>query len=197
MRHFLCYLLCCFLSVTALAGDKAPVQVLLETSEGNIILELNAVAAPISTNNFLQYIDSGFYKNTLFHRVIPDFMIQGGGFEAGMREKPTQAAIRNESANGLHNVRGSIAMARTAQPDSATAQFFINLVDNAYLDGSAAQPGYAVFGKVVSGMDVIDRIAAARTQQQGVHQNVPAKDVLIRDARRLPPAAPPTTLPAP
>lgn len=192
MRTVLFCLLCCFFSAGVLAG-KTTEQVLLKTSEGDIVLELNAAAAPTSCKNFLHYVDTGFYNNTVFHRVIPSFMVQGGGFETGMKEKPTQPPIRNESANGLKNARGSIAMARTAQPDSATAQFFINLVNNTYLNGSATTPGYAVFGKVISGMEVVDRIAAARTANSGMFQDVPVKDILILNASRITTAAQPTS----
>ena len=171
---------------TALKPDISPkANVLLKTSLGNIVLELDSVAAPETTRNFLQYVDEGFYNNTVFHRVIANFMVQGGGFDPGMQEKATRAPIKNESSNGLKNIRGSIAMARTQNPDSASAQFFINLVDNAYLDGSPVKPGYAVFGKVTQGMDIIDKIGSAETASRGMHQDVPVQDILIITASRI------------
>jgi peptidyl-prolyl cis-trans isomerase A (cyclophilin A) len=159
-------------------------KVKLDTSLGEIVIELDAAKAPKSVANFLEYVRSGHYNGTVFHRVIPNFMIQGGGFDAEMKQKPTRAPIPLESKNGLPNVRGSVAMARTSAPDSATAQFFINLKDNAFLD-SANTPdgtGYAVFGKVVSGMDVVDKIRAVPTGNMGPYQNVPVAPVIIRKA---------------
>jgi len=137
--------------------------------------------------NFLTYVDARFYDNTVFHRVIPNFMIQGGGFEPEMREKKTGAPIKNESGNGLSNQRGTIAMARTSEPHSATAQFFINVRDNTFLDKEKARDGvgYCVFGKVTEGMDVVDKIKEVETANRGVHQNVPVKDVVIKSIRRL------------
>ena len=156
--------------------------VVIETSQGRIKLELDGDKAPITVANFLSYVDDQFYDNTVFHRVMPDFMIQGGGFEPGLRQKRTKAPIRNEAPNGLSNVRGSIAMARTSDPNSATAQFFINVVDNAgHLDGAR----YCVFGNVVEGLDVVDQIKSARTGRRGAHENVPVEDVVITSARRL------------
>src|SRR5215813_490396 len=147
--------------------------VALETSLGSIKLELDPAKAPLTVANFLSYVDDGFYDGTVFHRVIPDFMIQGGGFEPGMKQKKTKPAIKNESPNGLSNARGSIAMARLPDPDSATAQFFINVVDNSRgLD----KPRYCVFGKVVEGMDVVDKIKAVSTGRRGPHENVPMQD---------------------
>jgi peptidyl-prolyl cis-trans isomerase B (cyclophilin B) len=155
--------------------------VVMETSKGTIRLELDEDKAPITVANFLGYVEDRFYDNTVFHRVMPDFMIQGGGFEPGLRQKPTKPAIRNESPNGLSNVRGSIAMARLPAPDSATAQFFINVVDNsAHLDAAR----YCVFGQVVEGMDVVDKIKSVRTGRQGGHENVPVEDVVIKSVRR-------------
>ena len=139
----------------------------LETTLGKIILELDDAKAPVSTKNFLAYVDSGHYNGTVFHRVIPDFMIQGGGFETDLKQKPVNAPIKNEADNGLKNLRGTVAMARTGVVDSATAQFFINTVDNGMLDhrgNDQAGFGYAVFGKVVEGMDVVDKIRAVKTQ---------------------------------
>lgn len=177
----------CF-SITAWSNPATgESRVQLHTSAGDIVIALNNNAAPLTTANFLQYVNEGFYNNTLFHRVIPDFMIQGGGFQPGMLEKPTRTPIRNESTNGLKNQRGTIAMARTINPDSATAQFFINVVDNNNLDGSATKPGYAVFGRVVQGMDIVDKIAHVATEGRGPHQDVPQEDVIILSASVLQP----------
>ncbi|MCU0951811.1 MAG: peptidylprolyl isomerase [Burkholderiaceae bacterium] len=178
------------------ADDAAP-RVLLSTSEGDITLELDAARAPRSVANFLQYVRAGHYDGTVFHRVIENFMIQGGGFTPDMKQKPTRAPIPIESQNGLKNERGSVAMARTSDPNSATSQFFINVVDNGRLDfPSFDGHGYAVFGKVVSGMDVVDRIRKLPTTSSGPHQNVPAQPVLIRSAR-VESAAPSTPAKAP
>ena len=154
----------------------------METSKGTIVLELDEEKAPETVKNFVSYITSGHYDGTIFHRVIDGFMIQGGGFTKDMNQKATQSPIRNEAANGLKNKRGAIAMARTMVVDSATSQFFINLVDNDFLDFSAPTPqgfGYAVFGKVVEGMDVVDAIAKVKTGYHGPHQNVPEEAVII------------------
>jgi peptidyl-prolyl cis-trans isomerase B (cyclophilin B) len=161
-------------------------HVVLETSLGEITLELDGDRAPATVENFLGYVDEGFYDGTVFHRVIPTFMIQGGGFEPGMRQKRTKAPIKNESGNGLSNKRGTAAMARTNVPDSATAQFFINVRDNDFLDKANAQDrvGYCVFGRVTQGMDVVDQIKAVSTASRGGHQDVPSQDVVIRSARR-------------
>ena len=161
--------------------------VLLKTSMGDIKIELAARQAPITVKNFLQYVQERHYDGTIFHRVMPGFMIQGGGFEPGMKEKPTRASIRNESANGLTNVVGSLAMARTPDPHSASAQFFINVADNGFLNRAQAEDGwgYAVFGKVVEGMDVVNKIAAVRTHTVEGHQNVPVEPVMIVSARRI------------
>ena len=156
----------------------------MTTSAGTLRIELDDAKAPVSVANFLAYAAKGHYDNTVFHRVIDNFMIQGGGMKADMSEKPTRAPIPLESRNGLTNVRGTLAMARTQNPNSATAQFFINLKDNAFLD-SANSPdgtGYAVFGKVVSGMDVVDKIWAVPTGNKGSYQNVPVTPVVIRKA---------------
>lgn len=160
-------------------------HVLLETSLGEIEVELQADRAPVSTENFLTYVDSGFYNGTVFHRVIPGFMIQGGGFDADMHQKQPRAPIKNEADNGLHNVRGTLAMARTQAVNSATSQFFINHKDNAFLDHGSRDFGYAVFGKVVKGMDVVDQIAQVPTGNRGMYQNVPRTPVLIKSAKRL------------
>ena len=167
---------------TPAAGGK-PV-VVLETSKGEIARELDPEKAPATVANFLAYVDAGFYDGTVFHRVIPEFMIQGGGFDIDMVEKKTRAPIRNEADNGLHNQRGSIAMARRPDKDSATSQFFINLKENAFLDHGTRDFGYAVFGQVTQGMDVVDAIAAVDTGSRGPHQNVPNEPVVIRKARR-------------
>ena len=168
---------------TPAAKEGKPV-VVLETSLGSIEIELDAEKAPISVANFLAYVDSGHYDGTIFHRVIPDFMIQGGGFDASMSQKPTQPPIKNEAQNGLKNLRGTLAMARTNVVDSATSQFFINLKDNDFLNNSGRDFGYAVFGRVSSGMDVVDKIAAVKTANKGMHQNVPVDAVKIDKARR-------------
>jgi len=159
-------------------------KVRLDTSMGEIVIELDAAKAPKTVANFLEYVKAGHYDGTIFHRVIPNFMIQGGGFDPDLKQKPTRAPISLESKNGLTNVRGSVAMARTSVPDSATAQFFINLKDNAFLDAANTPDGsgYAVFGKVVSGMDVVDKIWAVPTGNKGPYQNVPVTPVLIRKA---------------
>jgi len=167
-------------SVVAEAGDN-PV-VLMKTSQGDIKIELDKAKAPISTENFLMYANGKFYDGTIFHRVIPQFMIQGGGFDKDMNQKPTKPPIKNEAGNGLKNVNGTIAMARTSDPNSATAQFFINTKDNAFLDhrdDSQAGFGYAVFGKVVDGMDVVKKIEAVQTATKGPFQNVPVTPVVI------------------
>jgi peptidyl-prolyl cis-trans isomerase B (cyclophilin B) len=157
----------------------------LHTNHGVIKLELNAEKAPKTVANFLNYVKNGHYDGTVFHRVIDGFMIQGGGFEAGMKQKPTEAPIENEANNGLKNERGSIAMARTNDPHSASAQFFINVADNDFLNHSSPTPqgwGYAVFGKVVDGLDVVDKIKSVKTGSKGFHQDVPVDDVVIEKA---------------
>ena len=157
----------------------------LHTNHGVIKLELDAEKAPKSVENFLNYVKAGHYDNTVFHRVIDGFMIQGGGFEPGMKQKPTAEPITNEANNGLKNVNGSIAMARTNDPHSATAQFFINVNDNDFLNHSSPTPqgwGCAVFGKVVDGMDIVEKIKKVKTGSKGFHQDVPADDVVIEKA---------------
>jgi cyclophilin family peptidyl-prolyl cis-trans isomerase len=159
------------------------VSVVFETTLGSFEVELFDKEAPISAQNFQEYVDEGFFDGLIFHRVIPGFMIQGGGFGPGMKQKKTKEPIKNEAANGLKNKRGTLAMARTNVVDSATAQFFVNLVDNDFLDHAGkSNYGYAVFGKVTSGMDVIDQIAKVATTNRGGHQNVPAADVVITKA---------------
>ncbi len=163
-------------------------KVQLKTSLGNITLSLNEELAPKSTDNFLSYVRSGHYNGTIFHRVIANFMIQGGGMTSGVKQKSTQAPIDNEADNGLPNKRGSIAMARTSDPHSATAQFFINTVDNDFLNFSAPTAqgwGYAVFGEVTEGMDVVDAIRQVKTGSSGFHQDVPKEDVTIVEATIL------------
>ncbi len=159
-------------------------KVKLTTNLGDIVVELDAAKAPKTVENFLGYVKSGHYKGTIFHRVIDNFMIQGGGFTADLAQKPTRAPIPLESRNGLTNDRGTIAMARTSVPDSATAQFFINLKDNGFLNAANAADGngYTVFGKVVAGMDVVDKIRALPTQAKGPHQNLPVQAVTITEA---------------
>ena len=166
--------------------------VALVTNHGTITLELFAAEAPKTVENFLQYAEAGFYDGTLFHRVIPNFMIQGGGFDAQQRQKPTRAQIQNEADNGLKNQRGTVAMARTNDPHSATAQFFINLKDNGFLDhtGKNSQGwGYTVFGKVIDGMDVVDTIAKVRTSQGRISEAVPLEQVTIEKATATRPGA--------
>ncbi|KAF7598878.1 MAG: peptidyl-prolyl cis-trans isomerase A [Candidatus Dactylopiibacterium carminicum] len=173
-------------SLSAAAAGEAP-RVQLATNQGNITLELDAQRAPASVANFLQYVEAGHYDGTIFHRVIRNFMIQGGGFTPDMNQKPTKAPIQNEAKNGLKNVRGSIAMARTGAPHSATSQFFINTVDNSFLDFPGQDGwGYTVFGKVVEGMDVVDKIRAVPTTNAGPHSDVPRMPVIIQSARLLP-----------
>jgi len=164
----------------------AVTTVVMETSLGTIKMELDGDKAPTTVANFLRYVDEGFYDGTIFHRVIKDFMIQGGGFEPSMKQKPTKAAIKNESANGLANERGAVAMARTSAPDSATAQFFINTVDNDFLDRASSRDGvgYCVFGKVVDGLDVVDKIRAVPTGTRAGFQDVPRQDVVIVSIKR-------------
>ena len=169
------------------AQDKNPV-VAIDTSLGTVKVELFEKKAPITVKNFLKYVDDKFYDGVVFHRVIPGFMVQGGGFLPGMKEKKTRETIKNESDNGLNNERGTLAMARTPRPDSASAQFFINLKNNDFLDRAKARDGvgYAVFGKVISGMDVVDKIAGVKTEDRGGHEKVPVEDVVIKSVRRVP-----------
>jgi peptidyl-prolyl cis-trans isomerase B (cyclophilin B) len=163
-------------------------QVDLETTKGTIRVELDESKAPVSSRNFLEYVDAGHYDGTVFHRVIPGFMIQGGGFEPGMRQKPVRAPITNEANNGLKNDRYTLAMARTSVPHSATSQFFINATDNGFLNFSAETPsgwGYAVFAKVVSGSEVVDAIEGVKTSSKAGHGDVPIEDVVILRASRV------------
>ncbi len=172
----------------SVALQAANPQVLLKTSKGDITVELFQDKAPISVKNFLSYVDDKFYDGTIFHRVIKGFMVQGGGMTPDMHEKTAKAPIKNEAANGLKNARGTLAMARTPDIDSATCQFFINLVDNVFLDHQQGSPdrfGYAVFGQVVAGMDVVDAIAAAPTGTKGMHGDVPREPITIVSVTRV------------
>jgi peptidyl-prolyl cis-trans isomerase B (cyclophilin B) len=192
--------LVCFLALAGPAAQPAPAprpatanpRVALETTKGRIVIELYADKAPKTVKNFLDYVKSGQYNGTIFHRVIPDFMVQGGGFTADMTEKPTKAAIQNEADNRLLNQRGSVAMARTPDPHSARAQFFINLKNNGFLNHTGKTPqgwGYAVFGNVVEGMEVVDAIAQVPTTTKGDYANVPTQPVVIQKATVLSAAA--------
>ncbi len=160
-------------------------KVKLTTSLGAVTIQLNTEKAPVSSENFLTYVKEGFYNGTIFHRVIPGFMAQGGGFDSKFQQKTTHAPIKNEADNGLKNKRGTLAMARTNDPQSATAQFFINYKDNSFLDFTAPNPqgyGYAVFGEVVEGMDIVDQMAQQPTSNRGGHQDVPKTDIVIEKA---------------
>jgi peptidyl-prolyl cis-trans isomerase B (cyclophilin B) len=199
MRTVRILLFCSALVLLASAGQAAAPQttpaqakgdiVRLETSLGDIVIELNSAKAPLSTANFKNYVKSGFYDGTIFHRTIRDFMIQGGGFTPEMKQKHTQAAIRNEADNKLSNKKYTIAMARTSDPHSATAQFFINVKDNPFLDHKAPSGdgwGYTVFGKVIQGTEVVDRIVRVKTGNKAGHQDVPLEPVVIIKATLLP-----------
>lgn len=160
-------------------------MITFHTNYGDIVIKTFTDEAPVTVENFLNYCRVGFYDNTIFHRVINGFMIQGGGFEPGMNQKSTQAAIKNEANNGLKNIIGTLAMARTNDPHSATAQFFINMADNDFLNFRSENTqdwGYCVFGKVVAGMDVVDKIKGVKTDHSGMHQDVPVEDVVIKSA---------------
>lgn len=163
-------------------------MVIFSTSMGDITIELLTEEAPITTKNFLDYVDAKHFDGTIFHRVIPGFMIQGGGFTEDMNQKPTQAPIKNEADNGVKNARGTLSMARTSDINSATTQFFINLKDNEFLDHGSRDFGYAVFAKVVEGMDVVDKIAGVKTGNRGPHGDVPMEPVITTTARRKEPA---------
>ena len=171
----------------SMAAEKNPV-VVMETSMGNVKIELDQAKAPISVKNFLSYVDDKFYNGTIFHRVISNFMIQGGGFTADMQQKPTKAQIKNEAGSGLRNKRGTLAMARTMVVDSASSQFFINVVDNDFLDYRDNSPqgfGYAVFGKVIEGMEVVDKIKSVKTGNKMGFQDVPEESVVIKSIKRV------------
>lgn len=193
MRNLILAALLCISATSSFATEnkmsgtptETPSKVKLTTSLGPIIVQLNTEKAPVSSANFLAYVNEGFYNGTIFHRVIKDFMAQGGGFDTAFKQKEVHAPIKNEADNGLKNSRGTLAMARTNDPNSATAQFFINLKDNAFLDHtspSASGWGYAVFGEVVEGMDVVDEMAKQPTGNRGGHQDVPNTDIVIEKA---------------
>jgi peptidyl-prolyl cis-trans isomerase B (cyclophilin B) len=191
MRTLILSILLCCTSLTAYAAKETKMtntpenQVVLTTSLGKITIKLNTEKAPVSAANFLTYVNEGFYNGTIFHRVIKGFMAQGGGFDKDFKQKETHTAIKNEADNGLSNKRGTLAMARTNDPNSATAQFFINYKDNAFLDHTSPSPsgwGYAVFGEVVEGMDVVDAMAQQPTGNRGGHQDVPKTDIIIEKA---------------
>ncbi len=184
----------CLIASACFADPKTPEQapaskdptVVLSTNKGDITIRLYADKAPKTVANFLQYVNEGFYNGTIFHRVIDGFMVQGGGFTPDMAQKPTHATIKNEADNGLLNKRGTLGMARTSEVDSASSQFFINVVDNSFLDHRAktrADYGYCVFAEVTKGMDVVDAIRKVPTSTQGMHQNVPVEPVIIKEAR--------------
>ena len=189
MRNILIYLIL-FLSTTlSFATEKTMTnthtKVKLNTTLGDIVIQLEDEKAPVSATNFIAYVKQGFYNGTIFHRVIPGFMAQGGGFDTSFNQKSTNAPIKNEADNGLKNKRGTLAMARTNNPNSATAQFFINYKDNSFLDHTSPTPsgwGYAVFGEVVEGMDVVDSMAKQATGNRGMHQDVPKTDIVIEKA---------------
>ena len=176
-----------FAFLFGIAAHAANPQVELKTTQGTLTIELYQDKAPKTVENFLQYAKDGFFNGTVFHRVIPGFMIQGGGFTPDMKQKETRAQIQNEAKNGLKNETGTLAMARTSDPHSASAQFFINLKDNSFLDYPGRDGwGYAVFGKVVQGFDIVQKVATVPTANAGPHQNVPTTPVLIESARLLP-----------
>ena len=183
---FVLFLVGCAGATTPPAVDAKNPIVVMKTSAGTIKIELFEDKAPISVKNFLAYVDDKHYDGTIFHRVIPTFMIQGGGMEKGLKEKKTKPPIKNESTNNLENKRGTLAMARTGVPDSATSQFFINVKDNDFLDKANARDkvGYAVFGKVIEGMDVVDKIKLVKTASKGGQDDVPVEDVVIESVKR-------------
>ncbi len=180
LRHILLsiFILLSPVALSEESGSADPV-VIIKTSEGDVTVKLNPQKAPVTVENFLAYVDSGFYNGTIFHRVIPNFMVQGGGFLPDMSKKETRDPIANESKNRLHNIRGTIAMARTNDPDSATAQFFINQRSNLQLDWTPGRMGYTVFGEVVDGMQVVDFIASAETGKVGPFSDVPLQPIMI------------------
>jgi len=189
MRNTLVYLMLFLFSTLSFATEKqmsdTQTKVKLTTSLGAIVIQLDNTKAPVSAANFADYVKSGFYDGTIFHRVIPGFMAQGGGFDTSFNQKTTKAPIKNEADNGLKNKRGTLAMARTNDPNSATAQFFINYKDNSFLDHTSPTPsgwGYAVFAEVVEGMEVVDEMAKQPTGNRGMHQDVPKTDIVIEKA---------------
>ena len=186
MRQIFHFFVSCIITLSTIAlatlaqAETVNPLIQINTSKGVIKLELFADKAPISVDNFLKYVDEGFYADTIFHRVIPGFMIQGGGFTADMTQKPTKAPIKNEASNGISNNRGTIAMARTQAPHSATSQFYINVGHNHSLNYSSGNPGYAVFGRVTEGMDIVDSIVFSPTTTVGFHQDVPVEPITIQ-----------------
>jgi peptidyl-prolyl cis-trans isomerase B (cyclophilin B) len=189
MRNF--YLILIFFLTTTLSFatenkmSEAQTKVKLSTTLGDITIQLNTEKAPLSVKNFLTYVKEGFYDGTIFHRVIPDFMAQGGGMDINFKEKKNHSPIKNEADNGLKNKRGTLAMARTSSPDSATSQFFINYKDSSFLDHTSPTPqgwGYAVFGEVIEGMDIVDAMAKQATGSRGGHQDVPKENIIINKA---------------
>lgn len=193
MLRLFALLLALLITPAALAANP---KVELKTSLGAVVIELYPENAPKTVENFVQYVKSGFYDGTIFHRVIPGFMVQGGGFTPNFQQKPTRPAIRNEAGNGLRNAVGTVAMARTADPHSATAQFFINVADNDFLDFKSPDDkgyGYTVFARVTSGMDVVQKMLQVPTATVGPHQNVPRQSIIIERARLIEPAAKPKT----
>lgn len=189
MRKPFVYLMLFLFSTLSFATEKqmsdTQTKVKMTTSLGSFVIQLDNAKAPISATNFAEYVKSGFYDGTIFHRVIPGFMAQGGGFDTSFAQKETKAPIKNEADNGLKNQRGTLAMARTNDPNSATAQFFINLKDNGFLDHTSPTPsgwGYAVFGEVIEGMEVVDEMAKQATGNRGMHQDVPKTDIVIEKA---------------
>jgi peptidyl-prolyl cis-trans isomerase B (cyclophilin B) len=192
MRVLMLFILLLFTTTHSFATEKnmsdKQTKVKLTTSLGDIVIQLNAEKAPVSVENFLTYVKEGFYNGTIFHRIIPDFMAQGGGFDTSFNQKEVHAPIKNEADNGLKNTRGTLAMARTNVPDSATAQFFINYKDNSFLNHTgknASGWGYAVFGEVIEGMEVVDAMAKQATGNRGGHQDVPKTDIVIEKAEVL------------
>lgn len=184
-RHLAPLFIASFSLAAQAEGGSAHPKVKLSTNHGDIVIALNADKAPETVKNFIQYVESGFYDGTIFHRVIENFMIQGGGFDESFKQKKTEASIQNEADNGLSNKKGTVAMARTGDPHSATAQFFINTKDNDFLDHrdkTMQDWGYAVFGEVIEGMDVVDAIRKVKTTMRGGHQDVPAEAVVIEKA---------------
>ncbi len=192
MKRFFFALVGSLAAICAGAQDTTNPQVVLETSKGTIVIELDPVKAPGTVTNFLAYVEAGFYDGTIFHRVMPNFMVQGGGFDASMAKKPTNAAIQNEADNGLKNAKYTVAMARTGDPHSATAQFFINHVDNDFLNHTGKNPrgwGYTVFGHVIEGSENVDSIAAVKTGVKNGKRDVPIETVTIVSAKVRKPAA--------
>jgi len=189
MRFLLLFIMLFSTTTTSFATEKkmseSSTKIKFTTSLGAFVIQLNPEKAPVSSENFLSYVKEGFYNGTIFHRIIPDFMAQGGGFDTSFSQKTTHAPIKNEADNGLANVRGSVAMARTGDPNSATAQFFINYKDNSFLNHTSKTPngwGYAVIGQVIEGMDVVDAFAKQPTGNKGGHQDVPKTDIVVEKA---------------